>query len=99
MDASRSGSFGTPSASGRRADVGGMPCWCAKNERHWSWPDGQHEETTMTMYADTTRPPRTMTRHEQLLLLRTTGQRFDGYRDHVLLSLALATGMREHELV
>ncbi|MBI2894394.1 MAG: tyrosine-type recombinase/integrase [Deltaproteobacteria bacterium] len=53
----------------------------------------------MTIYADTTRAPRTMTRHEQLLLLRTTGQRFDGYRDHVLLSLALATGMREHELV
>lgn len=53
----------------------------------------------MTMYADTTKPPRTMTRHEQLLLLRTTGQRFDGYRDHVLLSLALGTGMREHELV
>jgi len=53
----------------------------------------------MTMYADTTKPPRTMTRYEQLLLLRTTGQRFDGYRDHVLLSLALATGMREHELV
>lgn len=53
----------------------------------------------MTIYADTTQPPRTMTRHEQLLLLRTTGQRFDGYRDHVLLSLALATGLREHELV
>lgn len=53
----------------------------------------------MTIYADTMQPPRTMTRHEQLLLLRTTGQRFDGYRDHVLLSLALATGMREHELV
>ncbi|MCZ2248058.1 MAG: site-specific integrase [Bacteroidia bacterium] len=53
----------------------------------------------MTMYADTTKAPRTMTRHEQFLLLRTTGQRFDGYRDHVLLSLALATGMREHELV
>jgi site-specific recombinase XerD len=53
----------------------------------------------MTIYADTTRPPRTMTRHEQLLLLRTTGQRFDGYRDHVLFSLALATAMREHELV
>lgn len=53
----------------------------------------------MTIYADTTSPPRTMTRHEQLLLLRTTGQRFDGYRDHVLLSLALATGLREHELV
>ncbi len=53
----------------------------------------------MSMYANTTKPPRTLTRHEQLLLLRTTGQRFDGYRDHMLLSLALATGMREHELV
>lgn len=53
----------------------------------------------MTMYATTTQPPRTLTRHEQLLLLRTTGQRFDGYRDHVLFALALATGMREHELV
>lgn len=53
----------------------------------------------MTIYADATRAPRTMTRHEQTLLLRTTGQRFDGYRDHVLLSLALATGLREHELV
>jgi integrase/recombinase XerC len=53
----------------------------------------------MPIYADTTKPPRTMTRQEQFLLLRTTGQRFDGYRDHVLLSLALATGLREHELV
>jgi site-specific recombinase XerD len=53
----------------------------------------------MTIYADTAQPPRTMTRHEQFLLLRTTGQRFDGYRDHVILSLALATGLREHELV
>jgi integrase/recombinase XerC len=54
----------------------------------------------MTIYAaNILQRPRTLTRHEQLLILRTTGQRFDGYRDHVLLSLALATGMREHELV
>ncbi len=53
----------------------------------------------MTNYANTAQPPRTMTRYEQILLLRTTGERFDGYRDHVLLSLALATGLREHELV
>lgn len=53
----------------------------------------------MTLYADSKQPPRTLTRHEQMQLLRTTGQRFDGYRDHVLLSLALATGLREHELV
>jgi hypothetical protein len=48
----------------------------------------------MTIYADATTAPRTMTQHEQFLLLRTTGQRFDGYRDHVLRSLALATGIR-----
>jgi integrase/recombinase XerC len=54
----------------------------------------------MTSYAQTiARPPRTMTRHEQTLLLRTTGQRCNGYRDHVILALALATGLREHELV
>jgi site-specific recombinase XerD len=53
----------------------------------------------MAIYADATKVPRTMTRHEQLLLLRTTGQRVGGYRDHMLLSLALATALREHELV
>ena len=52
----------------------------------------------MSMYA-ATQSPRTLTRNEQLLLLRATGQRFDGYRDHMLLSLALATALREHELV
>jgi integrase/recombinase XerC len=51
------------------------------------------------MYATISQSPRTLTRNEQLLLLRTTGQRFDGYRDHMLLSLALATALREHELV
>lgn len=54
----------------------------------------------MTMYAaNIPQPPRTLTRHEQRLLLRITGQRRDGYRDHMLLSLALATGLRAHELV
>ncbi len=53
----------------------------------------------MTTYAAAAQPLRTMTRQEQFMLLRATGQRFDGYRDHVLLSLALATGLREHELV
>jgi len=36
----------------------------------------------MTIYADAAQPPRPTTRHEQFLLLRTTGLRFDGYRDH-----------------
>jgi site-specific recombinase XerD len=44
-------------------------------------------------------PPRMMSTDEQAALLTLTGQRRDGFRDHMLLSLALATGLREHELV
>jgi site-specific recombinase XerD len=43
-------------------------------------------------------PHRTLTDHEQRQLLKVTGERRDGYRDHVLYSMALATGLREHEL-
>jgi site-specific recombinase XerD len=43
-------------------------------------------------------PHRTLTEHEQRQLLSVTGERRDGYRDHVLYSMALATGLREHEL-
>jgi integrase/recombinase XerC len=39
-----------------------------------------------------------LTDHEQRQLLKVTGERRDGYRDHVLYSTALATGLREHEL-
>jgi integrase len=31
--------------------------------------------------------------------LKTTGEHRDGYRDHVIISLALGTGLREHELL
>lgn len=44
------------------------------------------------------RPPRTLTRIEQARLLKVTGERRDGFRDHVLFALALGTGLREHEL-
>jgi site-specific recombinase XerD len=44
-------------------------------------------------------PPRMMSEAEQAALLTLTGQRRDGFRDHMLLALALATGLREHELV
>lgn len=44
-------------------------------------------------------PPRMMSATEQEVLLTLTGQRRDGFRDHMLLSIALATGLREHELV
>jgi integrase len=54
----------------------------------------------MSQYASAiTRPPKTLTEREVALLLRATGQHKDGFRDHVLISLALATGLREHELL
>jgi integrase len=54
----------------------------------------------MTAYADAiAKPPRTLTELEQMLILRTTGEHRDGYRDHVLISLALGTGLRECELL
>ena len=49
----------------------------------------------MTTYADAiTKPPRTLTELEQKLLLKTTGEHRDGFRDHVIISLALGTGLR-----
>lgn len=54
----------------------------------------------MTAYADaTSRPARTLTEAEQRLLLKVTGQRKDGFRDHVIYSLALGAGLREHEIL
>ncbi|WP_375743687.1 site-specific integrase [Corallococcus interemptor] len=53
----------------------------------------------MSAYAAVARPPRTLTEKEVNLLLRTTGLHRDGFRDHCLYSLALASGLREHELV
>jgi len=44
------------------------------------------------------RAPRTLTREEQVSALSATADRAEGYRDHVLISLALATGIREHEI-
>ena len=48
---------------------------------------------------NTTMPPRILTEREQRLLLKATCEHRDGYRDHVLYASALATGLREHELV
>jgi len=44
------------------------------------------------------RPPRTLTEVEQANVLRATGEHRAGFRDHVLLSLALGTALREHEI-
>ena len=54
----------------------------------------------MTMYADAiAKPPRTLTDLEQRLLLKVTGEHRDGFRDHVIISVALGTGLREHEIL
>lgn len=44
------------------------------------------------------RPPRTMTEIEQATVLRATGEHREGFRDHVLLAVALGTALREHEI-
>ena len=43
--------------------------------------------------------PKTLTDAEQALLLRASGEHRDGFRDHMIFSLALGTGLREHELL
>ena len=54
----------------------------------------------MTTYVDSvSRPARTLTDNEQRLLLKVTGQRRDGFRDHVIYSVALGSGLREHEIL
>jgi len=51
-------------------------------------------------YADSVaRPPKTLTDLEQRLLLKFSGERRGGWRDHVIFSLALGTGLREHEIL
>jgi integrase len=53
----------------------------------------------MTHYAfDLARLPRTLTAAEQKALLRTSGEHVRGFRDHVIFSMALGTGLRCHEL-
>lgn len=54
----------------------------------------------MTAYANRTRrPPRTPTDAEIARVLKVSGARRDGFRDHVILSLAVGTGLRESEIV
>lgn len=54
----------------------------------------------MSTYANAVaRPPRTLTEREVALLLRISGQHAAGWRDHVIFSIALGTGLREHEIL
>lgn len=51
-------------------------------------------------YADRTkRPPRTLTDREVKKILDVTGQARDGFRDHMIISLALGCGLRESEII
>lgn len=45
------------------------------------------------------RPPRTLTDSEVSKLLKVSGERRDGFRDHLILSFALGTALRESEIV
>jgi site-specific recombinase XerC len=42
---------------------------------------------------------KTLTEAEQRALLKVTGQHVEGFRDHVIYSLALGAGLREHEIL
>jgi len=54
----------------------------------------------MNFYAYTIRrPPKTLTDREQEQILKASGQHRAGFRDHVIFSLALGTGLREHEIL
>lgn len=45
------------------------------------------------------RPPRTLTEAEQDRVLKVTGESRAGFRDHVIISLALSTALRTFELI
>ncbi len=43
-------------------------------------------------------PPKTLTHSEQEALLKVSGEHRDGFRDHMIFSVALGTALREHEI-
>lgn len=51
-------------------------------------------------YADKIKkPPRTLLENERKALLQVSGQHAEGFRDHVIFSIALGTALREHEIL
>jgi integrase/recombinase XerC len=53
----------------------------------------------MATYVDSIgAPPRTLTPEEQNAILKVTGEHVSGFRDHLIISIALGTGLREHEI-
>ena len=53
----------------------------------------------MSYVDNVARPPKTLTELEQRLLLKTSGEHARGWRDHVIFSMAMGTGLREHEIL
>jgi integrase/recombinase XerC len=53
----------------------------------------------MAFATRTRRPPRTLSDAETAKILRLTGEHRDGFRDHVILSVALGMALRESEIV
>jgi site-specific recombinase XerC len=49
-------------------------------------------------YASRGRAPRALTERELELVLRVSGEHVRGFRDHVIISLAVGAGLREHEI-
>lgn len=49
-------------------------------------------------FAQRTRRKRTMLDAELRAVLRVSGEHRDGFRDHCIISLAVGTGLREHEI-
>ena len=53
----------------------------------------------MAAYIDTIlTPPRVLSAQEQEAVLKATGEHATGFRDHMIISVALGTGLREHEI-
>lgn len=56
------------------------------------------EPTISHFYLSIPTPPSVLTQEEQIAILKVTGEHVSGFRDHMIISLGFATGMREHEL-
>lgn len=52
----------------------------------------------MSNYAAAAKPPRVLPERETKALLRVSGEHARGFRDHVIFSLAVGAGLREHEI-
>lgn len=59
---------------------------------------GPSRATVGAVYAARASIPRTLTAAEQARVLALTGEHARGYRDHMLFSVVLGTGLRAHEL-